>query len=48
MKRKFQKKLMKAINNNDCEKVIRLCRKAACCPHITEELILRALFTNNT
>lgn len=44
MKKKFQKKLMKAIKKRNCAKVIELCEQAYCGVEMTDELILRAMF----
>lgn len=44
MKKKTQKKLLKAIKNEDCEKMAKLCEDNHFGVEATEELILRALF----
>jgi len=44
MKKKFQKKLIKAIKKQNYEKIVRICREAYCGVEMTEELVLRALY----
>ena len=48
MKKKFQKKLLKAMKNNDCDKINRICDRAGCGRETLEELLLRALFGYKT
>lgn len=44
MKKKTQKKLLKAIKTGNCDKMAQLCKDNSFGAEATEELMLRALF----